>query len=1165
MIRNEIALNLGKKKASTAWRWSSSASQIGDLGGPAVCGAPAGSRSDKKLRQADSIENLACLPDFCDPRRYSVLEHAWRGFLSLRDPTALAGRSGHPIPASSDPAEPMHLGQSARLLSVCCMALALLLTLAAPAPAADKLEYNRDIRPLLADNCFACHGADSASRKADLRLDQREQATKVEAIVPGIPAASEMIRRIETADPAELMPPPATKKVLTKAQKDVLRQWVQDGAEYQQHWSFLAPVRAQPPTVKNSAWVKNPIDQFVLAKLEERGLAPAPEADRRTLARRLSLDLTGLPPDPAEVEAFVNDNSPDAYSQLVDHFLQSPQWGEHRARYWLDAARYADTHGIHFDNFREIWSYREWVIRAFNRNLPFDQFTVEQLAGDLLPDRTLDQVVASGFNRCNITTSEGGAIDEEYRVLYTRDRTETTSAVWMGLTAGCAVCHDHKFDPLSTKEFYSMAAFFNNTTQGAMDGNVQNTPPTVFVPRAEDREKFEQINKQLADARGQIEARKGSARPDFDAWAAQITPAALAPLVPSQGLLLDAPLNEGDGKTVHLAVAAAPRELTVPTGLGWGDGRNGKKVFSLEPGETIEVPEVGDFDGEPGYTCSAWVRLPKDNSTGAIMGRMDNPNAAYRGWDVWVEGNRIGTHIIHAWPDNALKVVSRTQIKSNEWQHVAITYDGSRKAAGVRIYFNGVLQPADVPVDKLNGTIRSTVPFTIGQRHKGERLPALMLEHVRVYDRALPPVEIANLSKADRVLELVAKPAEQRSDAERNELFESWLASLDPVNRDLKARLAMLESEDAALRGRGTIAHVMQEKGEAALAYVLFRGEYDKRRDEVKPATPAALPAMPADLPANRLGFARWLLRAEHPLTARVTVNRFWQEVFGTGIVRTSGDLGVSGELPSNQELLDWLAVEFRESGWDVKKFFKLLVMSATYRQSAVATAEKLEKDPANRLLSRGPRFRMDGEMVRDYALAASGLLVKKLGGPSVKPYQPPGVWEAVAMIGSNTRDYKADSGESLYRRSLYTFWKRSAPPALLDIFNAPSREVCAVRRERTNTPLQALATLNDPTFVEAARHLAQDVLTKGGQTNDERLKFMALRLLARPLSAQENGLVQASFKELLDYYVAHAADAKQLISVGESQPRPALDAATLAAWTMLANEMLNLDEVLNK
>ncbi len=1052
-----------------------------------------------------------------------------------------------------------------RLVQWAVTTAALAILAATPADAADKLEYNRAIRSILMDNCFACHGADSASRKADLRLDLRDQALKAEAIVPGDPEASEMIRRIESDDAQEVMPPPKTKKTLTKEQKVLLRQWVKEGAEYQAHWSFIPPQRPQPPRVKDAAWLKNPIDRFILAKLEERNLTPAGEADRRALARRLSLDLTGLPPEPAEVEGFVNDTAPDAYDKLVRHYLDSPHWGEHRGRYWLDAARYADTHGIHFDNFREMWSYREWVIKAFNRNLPFDQFTLEQLAGDLLPDRTLDQVVASGFNRCNITTNEGGAIAEEYQVLYTRDRTETTSQVWLGLTAGCAVCHDHKFDPLTTKEFYSLAAFFNNTTQQAMDGNIKDTPPIVFVPRNEDREIWESLTRQVADVRGQIASRRESARPEFDGWLAQATPTKIAELIPVEQLIFDAPLNEGDGKVVHVTMAGNPRELSVENGFTWAEGRHGKKVFSLEAGQTLEAVEVGDFEGDQGFSCSAWVRLPKENMVGSIVARMDN-TSGHRGWDLWLEGNKLGTHIINAWPDNALKAVAKAPLKANEWYHVAVTYDGSRKAAGIKIYLNGAVQAMDVQADKLTETTRTGVPFKIGQRHASERLPALMLENLRVYARTLTPAETANLARADRLVQLFDKPADQRTDAERNEIFDWWLTTLDPVSQELKTQMAALEKQQAAIKSAGTIAHVMQERSEAAMAYILFRGEYDKRRDQVTPETPAALPPLPGDLPRNRVGFAKWLLRPEHPLTARVTVNRFWQEVFGTGIVRTAGDFGVSGELPSHPELLDWLAVEFRESGWDVKEFFKLLVSSATYRQAAVATAEKLEKDPQNRFLSRGPRFRMDAEMVRDCALASSGLLVRKLGGPSVKPYQPPGVWEAVAMIGSNTRDYKADSGENLYRRSLYTFWKRAAPPALLDLFNAPSREVCAVRRERTNTPLQALATLNDPTFVEAARHLAQIALLNAGATNTEgRVDFIARRLLARSLAADESALIEASLKDLSDYYVAHAEEAKKLIAVGESKADPAVDASTLAAWTMLVNELLNLDEVLNK
>ncbi|MBI3865026.1 MAG: DUF1553 domain-containing protein [Planctomycetia bacterium] len=1030
--------------------------------------------------------------------------------------------------------------------------------------AADKPEYNRTIRPILAENCFACHGPDSASRKADLRLDQREQAVKSEAIVPGDAAASEIIRRIESTDPNEQMPPPATKKSLSAAQKDLLKKWVDEGAEYQAHWSLIAPVRPQVPAVKNASWIKNPIDNFILSQLEARGLAQAAEADRRTLARRLSLDLTGLPPDPAVVEAFVADTSADAYGRLIDRFLESPDWGEHRGRYWLDAARYADTHGIHFDNFREIWTYREWVIGAFNRNLPFDRFTIEQLAGDLLPNHTLDQTIASGFNRCNITTNEGGAIDEEYRVLYTRDRTETTSQVWLGLTAGCAVCHDHKFDPLTTKEFYSLAAFFNNTTQAAMDGNIKDTPPTIFVPRAEDREKWEQFGNQLAETRKQIDQRKQAARPEFDAWAAQVTPQTLSGLVPAQGLVFEAPLNEGQGTTLALTVAGTRRDVTLQTGFNWADGRNGKKVFSLEPGETIEVPEAGDFEGDQPFTVSAWVKLPKAGLVGSILARMDNSNG-YRGWDIWIEGNRVGTHIINKWTENALKVVAKTPLKPNEWYHIAVTYDASRKAAGAKIYLNGVRQDVEVQADQLRDSVRTSVPFKIGQRNTSERLAGLLLENLRIYTRALADGEVAPLARADRVLELAGKPAEQRTDAERTELFEFWLSNLDPATQSLRTKFSQIEQAQGALKTAGSIAHVMQEKSDPAMAFILFRGEYDKRRDQVTPATPAALPPFPDGAPRNRLGFAQWLLRPENPLTARVTVNRFWQEVFGTGLVRTAGDFGVSGELPSHPELLDWLALEFRESGWDVKRFFKLLVTSAAYRQSAVGTPEKIEKDQQNRLLSRGPRFRMDGEMLRDCALGSSGLLVRKLGGPSVRPYQPPGVWEAVAIIGSNTRDYKPDTGDNLYRRSLYTIWKRSAPPALFEIFNAPSREVCTVRRERTNTPLQALATLNDPTFVESARRLAQGALTGGGASDEERVNFVARRLLSRPWTAVENRLVLASLAELTTYYSGHLDEAKQLIAVGESKADPAVDSAALAAWTMLVNELMNLDEVLCK
>ncbi len=1015
----------------------------------------------------------------------------------------------------------------------------------------DDLEYNRDIRPILAENCFACHGPDSAARKADLRLDQRKAAVDSGAIQPKAPEESELIARIATDNPKELMPPPKSGKTLTAEQKEILRKWIDQGAEYQPHWSFITPKRPSLPRVQDQSWVRNPIDQFVLAKLEEKGLHPAPEADRRTLARRLSLDLTGLPPDPAEVDRFVADTAPEAYEAYVDRLLKSPKWGEHRAKFWLDAARYADTHGYHFDNFREMWSYRDWVIGAFNRNLRFDQFTIEQLAGDLLPNRTMEQQIASGFNRCNMTTNEGGVIPEEFAVLYTRDRTETASQVWLGLTTGCAVCHDHKFDPIPQTDFYELAAFFNNTTQNTMDGNIRDTPPIIAVPAPADRDRWMTLQTELSDIQAKIANRAQEARGDFEGWLAAYTdnPNKLAELSPAAGLKL--------------------RDRMAPSLAG--DPTRSENERARGDGPNLEIADAADFERDQPFSFGAWIKLNRDRATGSIFGRIDDSQpGGTRGWELWLEESRVGIHLAHKWPTDGLKVLcTGPPLARNVWTHVFVTYDGSSKASGVRIYINGHPQAVGVHADTLKNSIRTEVPLKVGQRKVGARLDAIGLHDLRIYGRALKADEVERLSGAARAAELVRKAKDKREKAETDGVFNWWLATIDPVLKESRGRRESLDQEMAAIKSRGTIAHVSQERMEPAMAHVLQRGDYDKRRDAVKPDTPGALPPMPADLPRNRLGLARWMLLPENPLTSRVTVNRFWQEVFGTGIVRSSGDFGTTGELPSHPELLDWLAVDFRESGWDVKRLFKLIVTSATYRQSAATTPEKIEKDLQNRLLSRGPRFRMDAEVIRDYALAVGGILSNKLGGPSVRPYQPEGVWEAVAMPESNTHFYKQDSGDALYRRSLYTFWKRAAPPASLEIFNAPSREVCTVRRERTNTPLQALVTLNDPQFVEAARSLAQLTLkqTSSLDANDfeGRANAMARRLLARSLRPEEMAIVQRSFTQLLGAYRSHPEDAAKLLGVGESRIDPKVDASTLAAWTMLANELMNLDEVLNK
>jgi len=1036
------------------------------------------------------------------------------------------------------------------------------------AAAESAVSYNRDIRPILVENCFSCHGSDSGSREADLRLDRRDDAIEYGAIVAGDPDSSVMLDRIYSDDPEEVMPPPELKKTLTAEQKDLLTRWIKEGAEYEPHWSFIPPTKPEPPAVEDEGWIKNPIDRFILARLEADGLGPAPEADRRTLARRAALDVTGLPPDPAAVEAFVADARPDAYERYLDTLFASPAWGEHRGRHWLDYARYADTHGIHFDNEREMWTFREWVIDAFNDNLPFDRFTELQLAGDLVdlgpeadPAAVLEARIGSGFNRCNMTTNEGGIIDEEYIVLYARDRTETTATVWMGLTAGCAVCHDHKFDPVSMKDFYALSAFFNNTTQQARDGNVKDTPPVVPVPRPEDVSRLAELEQAAPVARRSVAERRDGARPAFEAFLARLTEASLRAVLPPDTPLVSLPLAEGEGTKTHVSLLGKETDLPLAEATRWQAGPAGRPAITLD-GKAAEIATAGDFEQDQPFTVSCWIKPPAVDSAYAVVARMDVA-AAYRGWDLWVQGRRAAMHLINAWPGDAFKVVAEAQLPADAWTFVTLTYDGSGSPEGVAIYYDGRRQKLKVENNRFKRTtVRTTAPLTVGSRTPGDAAHGVGLADLTILGRALSEADVGGISRADTLAELVRLPPDDRAEAAAG-LYDWWLGAFDEAFISATATLADIEREIAAIKARGTIAHVMNEKPGMPTAHMLDRGEYDKPTEQVTADTPEALPPFPDDLPRNRLGLAKWLLLPEHPLTARVTVNRFWQEVFGTGLVRTAGDFGITGELPSHPELLDWLAVDFREHGWDVKRLFRQMLTSNAYRQAATVTPGKIAADRDNRLLSRGPRFRMDAEMIRDQALAASGLLVEKLGGPSVKPYQPPGVWAAVAMPESNTKSYVAGTGADLYRRSLYWFWKRSAPPTSLDIFNAPSREICTVTRERTNTPLQALVTLNDPQFVESARALADLAL---GHPGDEtaRINFIARRLLARPLQSDEHAIAAASLADLSAYYSLHPGDAADLVAVGESPPRAA-DLPQLAAWTMLVNQLMNLDEVLCK
>lgn len=1044
--------------------------------------------------------------------------------------------------------------------------------------AADSsVAFNRDIRPILSDNCFACHGPDPGTRKAGLRLDTKEgmydpTPKRAAAVVPGKLKDSTLWQRIITTDPEDVMPPPKSHKELKPEQRELVKRWIEQGATWQSHWSLIRPERPPVPTLAASGGrVRNPIDNFVFSRLEAKGLTPAPEADRRTLARRLALDLTGLPPKPEEVEAFVNDRSPEYYEKYVNRLLQSPHWGEHRGRYWLDAARYADTHGLHFDNYREMWPYRDWVIAAFNRNQPFDQFTIEQLAGDLLPNATSDQKVATGFQRCNPTTNEGGTIEEENLCNYARDRVETTSWVWLGLTANCAVCHDHKFDPITMKDFYSMSAFFRNTTQTGFDGNVKDSSPHLVLLKTEpERERWKALPAEIEKARKAVETRfSTNAEPSFETWLASVNAEAIERGLLARGLVGRIPL--AGAETNRLAWVNAKGTNWVST-IGKVTSREGGKLGPaprFEAGGTAEFKRLGDFERKDAFTCSAWIYVPGAfDGKAVLLSRMEDSQGKRRGWDIQWEHRHLSVHLIHEWPEDAIRLRTRFQSAGRgSWQHITLSYDGSSRPEGVRLYVDG--KAVEIEVDRirqLTGTLRTKAPFKLAQHETGNHLDGLSLQDVRLYGRVLEPEEVRMLAEVSTVRDWFSKPVAERKPEPKKLLLDYYRATEIREYRDLRHTVRALERERDGLRMGNPGTHVQVEKTNAmGTARILFRGQYDKPKDQVEPAVFAALNPLPSGAPRNRLGLAQWLVSPENPLPARVTVNRFWQELFGVGLVKTSEDFGIMGETPSNQALLDWLAVEFRESGWDVKQLFRLMVSSAAYRQSSETTPEKQEKDPGNRYLSRGPRFRMDAEMVRDYALAAGGVLVPTIGGPSVRPYQPPGVWEAVAMPESNTRHYHADTGAALYRRSLYTLWKRAAPPAGMEVFNAPSRETSCLRRERTNTPLQALATLNDPQFVEAARHLAEQGARAGRRDPKKGLAVIARAVLARPLSPEEETIVARGLEQFIQYYEAHPEDAKALISVGESAVRDTKQASSLAAWTMTANQLLNLDEALNK
>jgi len=1155
------------------------------------------------------------------------------------------------------------------------------------------VDFNRDIRPILSDNCFACHGPDEQARKAGLRFDVKEEAFKPAksgdlAIVPGHPDKSSLVARILTTNEDDVMPPVKSGKKLTPQQIEKLRTWIGEGAAWQNHWAFETPRSPNLPAVRNRRWARNEIDDFVLARLEREGMSPSPEADKATLIRRAALDVTGLPPTVEEVDAFLSDRDPKAYEALVDRLLSSPRHGEHMAKYWLDAARYADSHGYHIDSQRDIWAYRDWVVNAFNNNQPFDQFTVEQLAGDLLPNASTEQKIGSGFIRCNMSTGEGGAIEAEYSAKYAFDRVETAGTVWMGLTLVCARCHTHKYDPIQHKEYYQLYSFFNNLAEPVMDGNKPNPDPFMKLPTEQQSQRLDWLKQHLAGTRQFVK----EPAPELDAaqqdWMKQrhsqwnagwrvATPVSVKStssngaelkVLADQSVLASGGNPEQDvyelvlkpdaGRLAALKLETLPHESLkgsarsddgefrlseieaelIPPGAEGKPGEPKKLSFKRALADAAKgedgIDRAIDGNRETGWSVDAKaaaeprtamfllgkavevpadaelrVRLRFEASTSKraighfrlalaqdpdLVDRLTPP--VFTKWQVIgpfkTEGLEAGFAKAYE-PETAINLTNtypgvREEIK---WRENGDLADGGSHlfvnelhgvhgayylyrtitlpaAARVELSLRAddlfklwvndqiVLQRTDVNQDK-GVSSRVVVDLKEGEN----RILAKVVNHQGAKYFSFNQRGIGPESVTPEVAAIVSATMEPAGDW-ADKVRDNYRRQNSVAFKEKFDNLDRWREEETSIDQEIPTTMIAKENDTMRESFLLNRGDYDKPGEKVTPGVPAILPPLPKDAPTNRLGLAKWLVDPSHPLTSRVTVNRLWQQMFGIGLVKTSEDFGVQGERPSHPELLDWLAIEFIDSGWDVRHLQTLILTSATYRQSSKAGPELWAKDPENRLLARGPRFRVDAEVVRDSALYLGGLLVEQRGGRSARPYEPPGLWEAVSF--NNSQKYVPDTGDGLYRRSLYTLWKRQSPPPYMLIFDAPTREYCVARRPRTNTPLQALALLNDPQFVEASGALARRILAEGGSTVESRIAYAFRLATTRRPTKDEVRIIRQTLEQELAAFRSDKKSAEKLIEEAVKSGS-GFDAGELAAWTTVANMILNLDEAVTK
>lgn len=1001
---------------------------------------------------------------------------------------------------------------------------------------AAQVRFNRDVRPILSDKCFLCHGPDAEQRQAELRLDTEADA-KQSVIVPGKPDESELVRRIMSEDPDEHMPPAESKLELSAKDRDVLRTWIGQGALWNQHWAFVAPRVDEIPEVRMRRWPRNEIDYFVLHHLEQQEAIPSPETNRETLLRRLSFDLTGLPPSLDEIDAFVADKSTEAWSNQIDRMLESNHYGERMASVWLDLARYSDTFGYQVDRDRHVWPWRDWVIRAFNGNMPHDAFLTKQIAGDLLPDATDDDVLATTFNRLHPQKVEGGSTPEEFRIEYVSDRTQTFATAFMGLTMECCRCHDHKYDPISQKEYYQLTAFFDKIDEAGLYAyHNQSTPtPTLLLLDNAARERNRTISDQLVVAEQSLVATAAGSESEFRQWLNSGRSTNAETLLPN--------------RLLHMDFEAAP---------SGGNQRVAGKVghavrFS---GDDAEGTEIGQFNRNQPFTIALWLNVP-DRKERAVVWHCSQgwTDAASQGYQLLIQNGRLHASLIHFWPGNAISVATADPLPIQAWHHVTVRYDGSSHASGLSIFIDGNPAATDVIRDNLYKEITGGKQnLALGERSRDRGFTNGMADELMVFDRQLTRIEVSQLADGFSLTAALRTPLDELSPEQTQQLFEYFLSTVHSGYRAQLAAVATIRDERSKAMDDVQEIMVMKDMDRPRQTYLLHRGAYDARRDTVAASTPGILPRVDEDLAPNRLGLAIWLTSPGHPLTARVAVNHFWQVMFGRGLVATPEDFGSQGKPPTHPELLDWLAIDFMQHGWDVKRLIKQIAMSATYRQSSTAADELIARDPDNSWLGRFPSYRLPAEMLRDNALAVSGLLVDRIGGPPAKPYE----------VGVSFKPTDRDKGEGLYRRSVYTYWKRTGPAPVMMVLDAVKRDVCRVNRERTASPLEAFVLMNGPQFVEASRALAERLLTEH-HTPQRALPDLFRTLTSRHASINERNILTALLNQQLDYFGQNAERTKSYLAVGDHTANTDLDPTSLAALSAVSNTLFSYDECLTK